>query len=135
MGRALPVRRAWLVALAFAAACGWHGPQAAQSWPEVKVGETVQAMDAAAYKLVAVQAFQAVPEADGRLKLTLELANLSDTDLPVQVQTIFRDAAGMLVGDETGWQMLVLPGNGSARYEVGSLKPHPGAYTVQIKTP
>ena len=64
-----------------------------------------------------------------------ELANISDTDLPVQVQTIFRDAAGMLVGDETGWQMLVLPGNGSARYEVGSLKPHPGAYTVQIKTP
>lgn len=131
MGRHVPVT-ALLLALA---ACAWRGPMPAQTFPGVDSTPAVMAMDRAAYKLVGVQALQAVPEGDARLRVTVEITNLSSLDLPVQVQTIFRDKDGMLTGDETNWQMIVLPGNGSSRYEVVSLTPSPGSYTVQIRTP
>ena len=131
MGRHVSVA---LLALALAA-CGWHGPTAAQTWPGVKNDDVIIALDKAAYKLVGVSAHQAIPESDGRLRVTLELSNLSALDLPVQVQTVFRDKDGMLTGDETNAAMIVLPGDGSSRYEVVSLTPNPGSYTVSIKTP
>jgi len=99
------------------------------------VGDSVITLDKAAYKLVAVQAEANETLPDGRLKVKLELANLSALDLPVQIQTLFRDANGMLLGDATPFEMQVLPGNASALYETTSLAPGAASFTVQIKTP
>ena len=69
------------------------------------------------------------------MTVRLELANLSSLDLDVQVQTLFRDEAGMPTQDSPPFEMLVLPGNGSRPYEVSSLQPGVQSFTVQIKTP
>lgn len=134
MGSDVPVKRVILAAM-FLVGCAWKGPMAAQTWPGVEVGDSVITLDKAAYKLVAVQAEANETLPDGRLKVKLELANLSALDLPVQIQTLFRDANGMLLGDATPFEMQVLPGNASALYETTSLAPGAASFTVQIKTP
>ena len=130
MGRHVPVVAALLLV-----ACGWHGPQALQTWPGIDQNDDVVALDKAAWKLVAVQALQTDKTDDGRLHVKFELANLSSIDLAVQVQTLFRDTTGMLTGDETAFEMVVLPGGGSKLYEATSLKTTAASFTVQVKTP
>lgn len=132
MGRHVPVVAALLLALA---GCGWHGPQTLQTWPGIDGNDDLIALDKAAWKLVAVRARQADKTEDGRLHVKLELANLSSLDLAVQVQTLFRDTTGMLTGDETPFEMVVLPGGGSKLYEATSLKTNATSFTVQVKTP
>lgn len=136
MGSDVPVKRLLSAALlAGLVACGWKGPAEVQTWPGVEPGPDVIALDKAAYKLVAVQNKVVEKTDDGRLKLRIELANLSSLDLSVQVQTLYRDGEGMLTGDATPFEMIVLPGNGSKLYETAALKPSAESFTVQIKTP
>jgi hypothetical protein len=92
-------------------------------------------LDEAAWRLVSLSDYQVARGDDGRLDVVLELANLSALDVEVQVQTVFRDGQGQLLSDETGWQMMVLPGNGSSRYEVRSLSTDAESFVVQVKTP
>lgn len=143
MGRDVPVsagswpaRTLGAVALGLLlSGCGWTGPMNAQTWSDVAAGPDVITLDKAAYKLVAVQNKSTERLQDGRLEVRLELANLSSKDLPVQVQTLYRDEAGVLLDDATPFEMIVLPGNGSKLYKATSLKAAAASYTVQIKTP
>lgn len=130
MGRHVPV----ILAL-FLAGCAFRGPVPLQTWPEIEPSSNVIALDKQAYKLVAIQGQQISRVADGRLNVKLELANLSDKDLPVQIQTLYRNKAGMLSGESTPFEMVVLPGNGSKLYETTSLKIDAASFTVQVKTP
>lgn len=136
MGRHVSVAVA--LGFAFTALTGcvsWKGPEPLQTFKPLKETSSVLAADEAASKLVAMSQLQADRESDGRLKLVLELNNLSSLDLPVQVQTVFRDGEGSLYGDETNWQMVTLPGGGDYRYEVVSLQPKADSFVVQIRTP
>ena len=92
-----------LVALMFAAVvgCGWKGPLPMQTWPGVDNAEQHIALDKAAFKLVAVQTRSVSRTPGGQLQLRIELANLSSKDLPVQVQTLFRDSDGVPSGEDT----------------------------------
>lgn len=137
MGRDVPVSRPVFAALLalLLVACGWRGPKDLQTWPGVKNGGAMIALDKAAHKLVAVQDRTVEAGADGRLHVRLELANLSDKDLTVQVQTIFRDDGGALLDDSTPFEAIVLPGNGSKLYERTSLSPKAASFLVQVKTP
>ena len=135
MGRDVPVKAAILGLSLLLGGCAWHGPKDAQVWPELTAGPDVVTLDKAAYTLVAVQNKKVERLADGRTEVRLELANLSAKDLPIQVQTLFRDAGGTLLDDATPFEMIVLPGNGSKLYKATSLKPGAATYTVQIKTP
>ncbi len=132
MGRRLPVAA---LLLALLVSCGWRGPTAIQTWSHLEPVPNVIALDEAAWKLVSLSDIQVDRADDGRLDVVLELANLSDRDLEVQVQTVFRDAEGGLISDETNWRMMVLPGNGSARYEVRSLSTQAASFVVQVRTP
>ncbi len=115
--------------------CGWKGPQPLQAWKAVGESENIVAMDKAAHMLVAVQTKGVGRTADGRLELRLELANLGDQDFPVQVQTLFRDASGVPTGDDTPFEVVVLPGGGSTVYETSSLTAAAKTFTVQVRTP
>ena len=134
MGRHVPVMLGAAL-IAGLAGCAWKGPEPLQTFSPLKETTSVLAADEAASKLVAMSQLQADREADGRLKLVLELNNLSSQPLPVQVQTVFRDAEGALYGDETNWQMITLPGAGDYRYEVMSLQSKADSFVVQIRTP
>mgnify|MGYP006928156348 CR=1 FL=1 len=131
MGRRLPVALALLLLVA----CGWRGPEAVQTWSHLEPVHNVIALDEAAWQLVSLSDYQIERGEDGRLDVVLELANLSSLDVEVQLQTVFRDGEGRLLSDETGWQMVVLPGNGSSRYEVRSLSVEAETFVVQVKTP
>jgi len=139
MGRHVPVITGLFTTLALGmslvSGCAWKGPEPLQAFSPLKETTSVLAADEAAAKLVAMSQLQADREDDGRLKLVIELNNLSSLDLPVQVQTVFRDADGSLYGDETNWQMITLPGGGDYRYEVVSLQSKADSFVVQIRTP
>jgi hypothetical protein len=120
---------------AFSVACAYRGPLPAQTYPEIEPTSSVMVLDKAAYKLVAIQNMTVDRDGSGRLEVKLELANLSKKDLPVQAQTLYRDKDGMLLGDATPFEMIVLPGNGSGLYNSTSLQPQTHSFTVQIKTP
>ena len=137
MGRDVPVMSGPGILLAglLAVGCSWRGPAPLQTPRGVESTSSVMAMDKAAWKLVALNQVQADREDDGRLRVVLELANLSSKELAVQVQTVFRDKDGRLYDDETNWQMVVLPGSANYRYEVVSLRPAADSFLVQLKAP
>lgn len=134
MGRDVPVMAAAL-ALLLSACSSWMGPQALQAYPGVKNDGSVVALDEAAWKLVAVKNLASDRTTDGRLHVRVELSNQSDKDLPVQLQILFRDAKGQITGEDTPFQMVVLPGGAVKLHEVTSLRTDAAAYTVQVKTP
>lgn len=141
MGRRVPVGPSWsarilsLGLLVLLVACGWRGPTPVQAWSHLEPVSNVIALDEAAWRLVSLSDYQVNRGEDDRLEVVLELANLSSLDLEIQVQTVFRDSEGRLISDETNWRMLVLPGSGSARYEVRSLSVEAETFVVQVRTP
>lgn len=138
MGRDVSVNRpllAALVGLTLAACAPWQGPKPLQAWKAAGTADDVVALDKAAHTLVAVQTRSVQRTPDGRMAVRLELANLSDQDLTVQVQTLFRDAKGVPTGEDTPFEAVVLPGMGSTLYETASLGTDAQSFTVQVKTP
>jgi hypothetical protein len=127
--------KAALAALLLSACSSWLGPQALQAYPGVTNDNRVVALDKAAWKLVAVKNLASERSKDGRLHVRVELSNQSDKDLPVQLQILFRDKAGQITGEDTPFQMVVLPGGAVKLYEVTSLRTDAAAYTVQVKAP
>jgi hypothetical protein len=134
MGRDVPVTAA-IAALFLSACSSWVGPQALQAYPGVQNNNKVVALDKAAWKLVAVKNLARERTADGRLHVRVELSNQSDKHLPVQLQILFRDKAGQITGEDTPFQMVVLPGGAVKLYEVTSLRTDAASYTVQVKAP
>lgn len=134
MGRDVSVIPALFAAL-LGACASWTGPQAVQAWPGVTNNDEVIALDKAAWKLVGVKNLHSDRTVDGRLHVQVELSNQSDKDLPVQLQVLFRDAGGQITGEDTPFQMVVLPGGAVKLHEVTSLRTDAASYTVQVKTP
>ena len=131
MGRHVPV----ILSLALLVGCAWRGPAPMQTMGDLSPTANIIAMDKAAWQLVAVQGQQVERLDDGRLQVRLELANLAMGALDVQVQTRFRGDDGMLNGDETPAEIIVIPGGSSKLYEAVSLKANPASFTVEVNTP
>jgi hypothetical protein len=144
MGRHVPMRRTaapfagWLAVCfaAFAMACSsFQGPAPLQTWPDVKKSPQVVALDKASWELVAIKSIARDVNAAGNLHIRVELANLSNKDLPVQLQTLFRDENGVPVGEDTPFEIRVMPGGASVLYEVTAMGTTARRFTVQVKTP
>lgn len=58
---------------------------------------------------------------DGRLVVRVKVLNKSPKLLRVQMQTIFKDAAGEPTGDETNWELRLIPANAYEYYEVKAM--------------
>ena len=58
---------------------------------------------------------------DGRLVVKAKLFNKLPQDLRVQIQTVFKDQDGYPSGDETNWELIIVPHNAYYYYEVKAM--------------
>ncbi len=70
--------------------------------------ETFVPLDQAARDAVICPAQQARVLADGRLEVAADLRNRAGHAIEVQIQCVFKDAAGFLINDSTPWRKLSL---------------------------
>jgi len=70
---------------------------------------------------------------DGRLHVACILQNRENRRIQVQVQCVFKDAAGFSTGDETPWENVILTENGMETVTFTSLNPKAAAYTVRVR--
>lgn len=59
--------------------------------------------------------------ADGRLIARVKVLNKSPKLLRVQMQTVFQDAAGEPTGDQTNWELILIPSNAYDYYEAKAM--------------
>jgi uncharacterized protein YcfL len=58
---------------------------------------------------------------DGRLVVKAKLFNKLPQDLRVQIQTVFKDQDGYPSGDETNWELIIVPHNAYYYYEAKAM--------------
>ena len=136
MGRDVSVNRpllAALVGLTLAACAAWQGPKPLQAWRPRAPPMT--------WWRWTRPPIPSSPSRRGRCSARrtggwrcAELANLSDQDLTVQVQTFFRDAKGVPTGEDT-LEAVVLPGMGSTSTRPQAWAPTPSPSRCRSRPP
>jgi len=106
--------------------------------PERQPDVSVVAMDADLARLVgdrkvAVAFQRAEWTPDGRLKVHLELDNRATRSLAVQIQTVFKDANGNMLEDQTSWEPIVLPRAASTLYTATAMDKRAEKYLIRIR--
>ncbi len=70
---------------------------------------------------------------DGRLIAYAEIRNNHSKSVIVQVQTIFKDANNMALGDATNWESIIIPQNAVEYYQVPAFSVEAKEYSIRIK--
>jgi len=70
---------------------------------------------------------------DARLIVKAKLFNKLAQDLRVQLQTIFKDANGYPTGDETNWELVVIPHNAYYYYDVTAMNAKAAKYVTRCR--
>lgn len=70
---------------------------------------------------------------DGRLVVKAKLFNKLSENLRVQFQTIFKDKDGYPTGDETNWELVVIPHNAYYYYEVTAMNTRAQKYVTRCR--
>jgi len=70
---------------------------------------------------------------DNRLKVYCEIRNMKEQMLRVQIQTIFRDEQGFQIGDDTNWELVLIPGYATYAYKTAAFNPKAKDYTIRIR--
>jgi uncharacterized protein YcfL len=70
---------------------------------------------------------------DKRLKVYCEIRNMKDEMLRLQIQTVFRDEQGFQVGDDTNWELILIPGYATYAYKTAAFNPKAKDYTIRIR--
>lgn len=70
---------------------------------------------------------------DGRLVVKVKLFNKLPENLRVQLQTIFKDKDGYPTGDETNWELVVIPHNAYYYYEVKAMNTKGEKYVTRCR--
>jgi uncharacterized protein YcfL len=70
---------------------------------------------------------------DGRLIVKAKLLNKLSKDLRVQFQTIFKDKDGYPTGDETNWELVVVPHNAYYYYEAKAMNTKSQKYVTRCR--
>ncbi|MCW5558372.1 MAG: DUF1425 domain-containing protein [Verrucomicrobiae bacterium] len=90
-------------------------------------------MDRGTQKSVTSSGLQESRLGDGRLQVACILQNRENRRIQVQVQCVFKDAAGFSTGDETPWENVILTENGMETVTFASLNPQAAAYTIRVR--
>lgn len=101
----------------------------------IETTDTLVLMDKDLQAMISVDGQRAGYLPDGRLKAETNIRNMLPQPLTVQVQTLFRDDAGMASGDATAWQNLLLNGNATETYSAVALNAQSTRYTIRIRLP
>jgi len=71
--------------------------------------------------------------ADGRLEITVQLRNRENRRLEVQADCVFKDAAGVIVDDETPFQTVILTENATEQVRFTSANNLAKKYTIRVR--
>jgi hypothetical protein len=115
---------------------GCAGRVPAETIGDLPSAKNIVTLDCTAHGAVAIQAKRSATLADGRLKVELEIANVTSPAhaVTIQVRARFLDAQGMLTGDETPFETILVAANTSVRYAATSAKTAVADYVVEIRT-
>jgi hypothetical protein len=132
-----PLKLLGLAALLTACSTGPYIPSGNPNSPEA-VGEPIVILDKEANTHVAVDTVRWSSAGSQKfLVLEASLRNRTGRDLPIQVQTLFRDANGQTLytqaGNETGWTSIVLTANGTTPYRSQALTSAATTGTVRVR--
>lgn len=70
---------------------------------------------------------------DKRLKVYCEIRNMKNEMLRLQMQTVFRDEQGFQVGDDTNWELILIPGYVTYAYKTAAFSTKAKDYTIRIR--
>jgi len=134
------MRTLWTIlalgAIVMAFGCG-HGPYAAKGYApgttSIEHTNRVIVTGARLSSNLRVVQMNATVLEDGRLKVYAEIENRTGGNLVVQIQTQFKDAAGVLLSDETNWKTVVMPPHSSTSYDATSMNSDAKDYVIRIK--
>ena len=70
---------------------------------------------------------------DGRLVVKAKLFNKLAEDLRVQIQTIFKDKDGYPTGDQTNWELILIPHNAHYYYETKAMNTKAKGYVSRCR--
>ncbi len=70
---------------------------------------------------------------DGRLKVYCEIRNMKKELLRLQVQTAFRDNEGFQIGDDTNWELILIPQFSTYAYKATAFNSNAKDYTIRIR--
>jgi len=70
---------------------------------------------------------------DGRLEIIVQLRNRENRRLEVQADCVFKDAAGVIIGDETPFQTVILTENATEQVKFTSVNNMAKKYTVRVR--
>ncbi|MDD4907537.1 MAG: hypothetical protein PHJ00_00585 [Candidatus Omnitrophica bacterium] len=70
---------------------------------------------------------------DSRLIVKAKLMNRLEKTLRVQVQTVFKDAKGFATGDETNWELLIIPAKAYYYYETKAMNTKAAGYVIRCR--
>jgi len=70
---------------------------------------------------------------DKRLKVYCEIRNMKDETLKVQIQTVFRDDQGFQIGDDTNWELVLIPAYTTYAYKMTAFSSKAKDYTIRIR--
>ena len=71
--------------------------------------------------------------ADGRLEVVANVKNRENRRLEVQINCVFKDAAGFSSGDETPWQTLILSEYATEAVRFTAMNAQARKYTVRVR--
>ena len=70
---------------------------------------------------------------DGRLEIIVQLRNRENRRLEVQANCVFKDAGGVIVGDETPFETVILTENATEQVKFISANGLAKKYTVRVR--
>lgn len=122
--------------VALAAGCSRHAgaytPKAANLTAD-QVSAKFVLMDPGARKSVTSTGLQEIRLPDGRFQVICQVLNRENRRIQVQIQCVFKDAAGFGNGDETPWETLILTENATETVQFTSLNNAATSYTVRVR--
>ncbi len=71
---------------------------------------------------------------DGRLKVYCEIRNMKDELLRLQIQTIFRDDKGFQIGDDSNWELILIPKYSTYAYKMTAFSAKAKDYTIRVRS-
>ncbi len=114
--------------------CSSEGPYVpSERRPSPEIENTAVALDEELKGLIAVDAQDAERTTQGRLKAMANMRNRTNQDLTVQVQTIFRDANGFSIDDDSAWETIVLTANETRTVGSVSTSKKADRYSIRIR--
>src|SRR5689334_3243733 len=123
-----------LTAALFTFGCAQEGPYVPpERVPSIEVENTTVLLDEELNGLVAVDLQKAERTRRGKLKALANVRNRTNQDLAIQTQTVFRDADGFSIQDDTAWETLVLTANETRTITALSTSRKADRYTIRLR--